>query len=1022
MKLSTTCLRYAEALPDEVVRLRDAGAMVYLPLGSLEWHDTHAPLGTDSVIAEGLSLRLAETTGGVVLPPLCWALTLADAAKPPYVWEKARGSLGLGAPDIWEAFLRSQVDALLRDGWQTVALVAGHAGSLEREILGRLAAEHAQPNQPQVALINLYQHVAGDHAGYFETSLLLALRPDSVQAAPSEGNPWARAPASAANARDGGQMVRECLAGALDVIQAARVRRHPLLPPPCPMLEGARLPAPWAAQWIAPDAPASDNFYFLARGVFSVPNPPSSACLHITADARYTAYLNGRRVGCGPARGSHRRYFVDTYDVGAWLRPGENWLAVAVHCPVQPTYNSVPHAPGLLAEIPGLIATGAAWEVRVDPAHNPAAPFFTRQLGYAEWQDLRLEPAGWTTGRDAPGSENTNSGAGRWQPARELAAAAEFGGRSLSPRPIPDLTWTERLPLRVIAAGRVPRLAEEDLAKPGFAEIMQAEMHFAAVSADFKNMDALARQTGGSTIHPAPGAPGAYVILDFGREIAGHLLLELEGPAGTIMDVGYDEGLDGGRLMTHRGAYRFADRFVLRAGRQTVNTQMYARGFRYVQLTFRGQEAPVLLHAVRAVERVHSAPLRAAWFCAGDLRLNRLWKACANTVRLCALDTFVDCIWREQAFWVNDFAVVNGYYLGLTGDGKFSAHNLRLAADGFRPDGLPPCVYPSDPVKSFPKMPALWALALADYHLYTGDLALMRALWPTLEKAMAWYDAHCGSDGLTPDQPDMWNFIDWGYRAAGAALAGTTAIFNMLVAAGYKQAAIIADAVGKPGRAQAWRDRSRDVVRALNAVLWNAARGCYRDCTRPAGAATASQHPLAVGLAFDLLEEPQRAAAAARLLDPDLIQAELYFQHFVLAALSALNRPAEALDVIRNLWGPMLEHDGDTIWESRFGRAAFQNYGSLCHAFACAPLRFLQETILGVRPLRPGFARFSINPQPAGLLGAWGIVPAPQGLIRVKWTQPTGGPLKLEAEVPADTVACMPDGRRLDAGRHVLEY
>ncbi len=1011
--LKNQALRYAEALPADVIRLRDAGAVIYVPIGALEWHDTHAPLGTDGMIAEGLCLRLAETTGGVVLPPLYWALSLADAVNPPYIWAKARGSLGLGAPDIWETFLRAQVEALLRDGWQVVALVAGHAGGQEREILSRLAAEHAHPNQPQVVLINPYQHVAGDHAGYFETSLLLGLRPDSVQAAPSEGNPWARAPASAANARDGAHMVRECVAGALAVIQDALVRRRPLLEPPCPMAPESQPPAEWSARWIAPPGPAHENYYFYARGAFSIANPPSSACLRIAADAYYVAYLNGRRVGCGPARGSHRRYFVDTYDVAAWLRPGENWLAVAVHCPVKATYRTVPHAPGLLAEIPGLVATGANWEARVDPAHYPAAPFYTRQLGYAQWQDLGAEPSGWITGAD--------DGAG-WAPARELAAATEFGGRSLSARPIDDLTWTERLPLQVAGMGRMPQLDDRQMQTPEFADHMQSEMHFAGAATDFESMQTLILTAGTAVIHPAPRAAGAYVILDFGREIAGHLLLDLEGSAGVIMDVGYDEGLDAGRLMTRRGNYRFADRFVLRAGRQTINAQMHARGFRYVQLSFRRLDAPLRLHAVRAVERVHGSPMRATWSCAGDMRLNRLWKSCANTVRLCALDTFVDCIWREQAFWLNDFAVVNGYYLALTGDKNYPAHNLRLGADGIRPDGLPPNVYPIGKAVSFPCMPALWALTLADYHCYTGDLSLINELLPTVEKALAWYDLRRDTDGLVPDQPDMWNFTDWGYSRVGVNLAGKTAVLNVLIAAGYRQAATLADAAGKPELARAWQERSRAAMRAVNAVLWDEARGHYRDCTQPEGAPTASQHPLAIGLAFGLFDEPQRSRAAARLLDADLIPAELYFQHFVLQALAAQDRVADGLRVINRLWGGMIERDADTIWESCDGRAAFQNYGSLCHAFACAPLRFLQEAVLGVRPLRPGFAEFSLNPQPAGLLGAWGIVPTPQGLIRIKWTQTPGAPLKLEAEVPAETIACMADGRRLAAGRHVLEY
>jgi creatinine amidohydrolase len=42
----------------------------FLPLGTLEWHGHHLPLGTDMLIPQGIFSRLAKDIGGVVLPPL----------------------------------------------------------------------------------------------------------------------------------------------------------------------------------------------------------------------------------------------------------------------------------------------------------------------------------------------------------------------------------------------------------------------------------------------------------------------------------------------------------------------------------------------------------------------------------------------------------------------------------------------------------------------------------------------------------------------------------------------------------------------------------------------------------------------------------------------------------------------------------------------------------------------------------------------------------------------------------------
>ena len=44
--------------------------VAYLPLGTLEWHGPHMPLGADGIQSKELFVRVAEKVGGVVLPML----------------------------------------------------------------------------------------------------------------------------------------------------------------------------------------------------------------------------------------------------------------------------------------------------------------------------------------------------------------------------------------------------------------------------------------------------------------------------------------------------------------------------------------------------------------------------------------------------------------------------------------------------------------------------------------------------------------------------------------------------------------------------------------------------------------------------------------------------------------------------------------------------------------------------------------------------------------------------------------
>ena len=68
--MSEEKVRYAELLPHEFRSRLAARPVAYLPLGTLEWHGEHLPLGSDGIISEGLMIRCARTFGGIVLPPI----------------------------------------------------------------------------------------------------------------------------------------------------------------------------------------------------------------------------------------------------------------------------------------------------------------------------------------------------------------------------------------------------------------------------------------------------------------------------------------------------------------------------------------------------------------------------------------------------------------------------------------------------------------------------------------------------------------------------------------------------------------------------------------------------------------------------------------------------------------------------------------------------------------------------------------------------------------------------------------
>jgi creatinine amidohydrolase len=61
---------YAELNPQEFNLRISKAPIAYLPLGTLEWHGRHMPLGADGLISLGFFIELARKVGGIVLPIL----------------------------------------------------------------------------------------------------------------------------------------------------------------------------------------------------------------------------------------------------------------------------------------------------------------------------------------------------------------------------------------------------------------------------------------------------------------------------------------------------------------------------------------------------------------------------------------------------------------------------------------------------------------------------------------------------------------------------------------------------------------------------------------------------------------------------------------------------------------------------------------------------------------------------------------------------------------------------------------
>jgi|GEM_PF-635907 len=786
--------------------------------------------------------------------------------------------------------------------------------------------------------------------------------------------------------------------------------------------------------WIAPPG-AHDvkNCYFRARKAFDVKKIPETMELIIAAESSYIIYLNGVEIGRGPARGTRSINYYDSYQIASKVRTGGNVIGVLCHCMNIETFVAAPAEPAVAISLSDCLVTDETWEVAAASSEwRRDVMLYSVQTGFSEWRDLRQEPVGWQTSMDCS----------FWENAVCLSESSLVLKKRLLPRSIPDLCENIHLPVEVPLTAVVPTVT--DLEDTEIAQLMTDEEHRSfenpfpidpsRLEADSENV---------ITIVPRTTGEGVALVFNFGREIVGRLEMEISASAGTIIDIGYDEQLCNGRLrVAYKDAkgerYDFADRYILRDGRQNVGNILMERGFRIVQVVVRNLHSPLTIHHVQAVDRRYPLEQKARFHCSDPL-FDDIWNACAETLSACTTDIFTDCPWRERAFWVNDLLVENRIFLQLSGDSRLPSRALQMAFSEAASNGFINSVCPcpiegkKDDWLALPATNLFLALILKDYYLHTGDKEALKIYLPKIHRILEEFGNYADDKGIVTLPSNYWGFFDWSYETSGHSLSGKTSAplnFLYLIALKtYEELVIAREPFAAP---KDFQMQISKLAESIEEVFFNSETGRLSDFVE-AGKRSGLSSQLAHALA--LIAAEYRPGIRKNLIeglnDSNLLIPELYLHYFIFLAQKLAKCPANGLERIRKYWGNIVLSGSPTIWEFGVhnpGKGALDGIkgslchglGSLCHGFSTSPVDFFQTVILGIEPLQPAFKEFSLNPHGFDLEFAEGSVPTPAGSIDIAWKRSSSG-LVISLEIPKGSQAITPDGRRFGPGTNHLE-
>ncbi len=179
-------VQYELLLPSQVKALREQYPIVYIPVGSLEWHGVQNPLGTDGLKAHAICCEAALRYGGVVLPTLFLGILGESRGWGPEGWEGY--TITSQDPASMEEVIYRTARGLIANDYKVLIGVTGHDVERQRDAIHDGIQRACRGTDARGFGITEGENWHGgasmpytmDHAGAWETSVMQYAYGDQV--------------------------------------------------------------------------------------------------------------------------------------------------------------------------------------------------------------------------------------------------------------------------------------------------------------------------------------------------------------------------------------------------------------------------------------------------------------------------------------------------------------------------------------------------------------------------------------------------------------------------------------------------------------------------------------------------------------------------------------------------------------------------------------------------------------------------------------------------------------------------
>jgi len=442
------------------------------------------------------------------------------------------------------------------------------------------------------------------------------------------------------------------------------------------------------------------------------------------------------------------------------------------------------------------------------------------------------------------------------------------------------------------------------------------------------------------------------VILDFGEHITGHLTFAILGegrgvdaPARLKLTFGEVPAEVAEPFDPYKGTLSRAwlQDEIINIDVLPSTIQMPRRyAFRYLKIEVidTSPNYAVRFLEVKATALSSAAGRPPALPATASRLLQQIDAASISTLRDCMQTVFEDGPKRDRRLWIGDMRLqaLTNYYTFRNFD--LVKRCLYLFAGFPREDGLlPACVFEEPkPLRGHEYIidyAALYAAAVVDYAVASGDWVTAEELWPVVRRQIEILGAYVGADGIFAAPAKAWVFIDWSER-----LDRTAAMHGVFVYC-LQRALQLATKVGAQQESSEYAQRIRAMSQAARPAFYDPAQKLF-----VSGPKRQVSYATQAWLILSRIASPSEGAEALRTVMKmqDVVRpGGPYLYHYVVDAMLACGMKQEALALIQSYWGGMVKAGADTFWEvydpsnpllSPYGDVLVNSY---CHAWSCTP-------------------------------------------------------------------------------------